>query len=40
LIIVIAAGTALEQLNLATQFLFGAFLIMLGALGLAFGLAG
>jgi small-conductance mechanosensitive channel len=40
LIIVIAAGTALEQLNLATQFLFGAFLILLGALGLAFGLAG
>jgi len=40
LVIVIALGTALEQLNVATRFLFGAFLIVLGALGLAFGLGG
>jgi small-conductance mechanosensitive channel len=40
LIIIIAAGTALEQLHVGTRFLFGAFLIMLGALGLAFGLGG
>ncbi len=38
--IVVALGTALEQLNVATRFLFGAFLIALGALGLAFGLGG
>ena len=30
LVIVIALGTALEQLNVATRFLFGAFLIVLG----------
>jgi small-conductance mechanosensitive channel len=40
LVIIIAAGTALEQLSVATRFLFGAFLITLGALGLAFGLGG
>jgi small-conductance mechanosensitive channel len=40
LVIIIAAGTALEQLRVATRFLFGAFLITLGALGLAFGLGG
>ena len=40
LVIVIALGTALEQLNVATRFLFGAFLIVLGRLGLAFGLGG
>jgi len=40
LVIVIALGTALEQLNMATRFLFGAFLIVLGSLGLAFGLGG
>lgn len=40
LIIVIAAGTALEQLRVATRFLFGAFLIILATLGLAFGLGG
>lgn len=40
LVIVIALGTALEQLKVATSFLFGAFLIVLGALGLAFGLGG
>jgi small-conductance mechanosensitive channel len=40
LVIVIALGTALEQLNVATRFLFGAFLIVLGSLGLAFGLGG
>ena len=40
LVIVVALGTALEQLNVATRFLFGAFLIALGALGLAFGLGG
>jgi hypothetical protein len=40
LVIVIALGTALEQLNVATSFLFGAFLIVLGGLGLAFGLGG
>ena len=40
LIIIIAAGTALEQLRVATRFLFGAFLITLAALGLAFGLGG
>jgi hypothetical protein len=40
LVIVIALGTALEQLNVATRFLFGAFLIVLGGLGLAFGLGG
>jgi small-conductance mechanosensitive channel len=40
LVVVIALGTALEQLNVATRFLFGAFLIVLGALGLAFGLGG
>lgn len=40
LIIIVAAGTALEQLNVATRFLFGAFLIVLGSLGLAFGLGG
>lgn len=40
LVILIAVGTALEQLNIATRFLFGAFLIVLGALGLSFGLAG
>ena len=40
LVIIIAAGTALEQLRVATRFLFGAFLITLAALGLAFGLGG
>jgi small-conductance mechanosensitive channel len=40
LVIIVALGTALEQLNVATRFLFGAFLIVLGALGLAFGLGG
>ncbi len=40
LLIIIAAGTALEQLRVATTFLFGAFLITLAALGLAFGLGG
>ncbi|MDA8121988.1 MAG: hypothetical protein M0Z38_05400 [Deltaproteobacteria bacterium] len=40
LVIVIALGTALEQLDVATRFLFGAFLIMMGSLGLAFGLGG
>lgn len=40
LVIVIALGTALEQLNVATRFLFGAFLIVLASLGLAFGLGG
>lgn len=40
LVVVIALGTALEQLNVATRFLFGAFLIVLGSLGLAFGLGG
>ncbi|MGE5189220.1 MAG: mechanosensitive ion channel family protein [Gemmatimonadota bacterium] len=40
LIIIVAAGTALEQLSVATRFLFGAFLIVLGSLGLAFGLGG
>ena len=40
LVIVVALGTALEQLNVATRFLFGAFLIVLGSLGLAFGLGG
>jgi hypothetical protein len=40
LVIIIAAGTALEQLRVATRFLFGAFLIVLGSLGLAFGLGG
>ncbi|MCR4310142.1 MAG: hypothetical protein NUW14_09065 [Deltaproteobacteria bacterium] len=40
LVIVIALGTALEQLDVATSFLFGAFLIVLGSLGLAFGLGG
>jgi len=40
LVIVLALGTALEQLNVATRFLFGAFLIVLGGLGLAFGLGG
>ena len=40
LIIIIAAGTALEQLRVATRFLFGAFLIVLGSLALAFGLGG
>lgn len=40
LIFIIAAGTALEQLRVATRFLFGAFLIILGSLGLAFGLGG
>jgi len=40
LIIIIAAGTALEQLRVATRFLFGGFLIVLGSLGLAFGLGG
>jgi hypothetical protein len=40
LIIIIAAGTALEQLRVATRFLFGAFLITLASLGLAFGLGG
>ena len=40
LVIIIAAGTALEQLRVATRFLFGAFLLTLAALGLAFGLGG
>jgi hypothetical protein len=40
LVIVIALGTALEQLHVATRFLLGAFLIVLGSLGLAFGLGG
>ena len=40
LIIIIAAGTALEQLRVATRFLFGAFLIIVASLGLAFGLGG
>jgi hypothetical protein len=40
LIIIIAAGTALEQLRVATRFLFGAFLIIIASLGLAFGLGG
>ena len=40
LVIIIAAGTALEQLRVATRFLFGAFLITLASLGLAFGLGG
>ncbi|HZD54650.1 MAG TPA: hypothetical protein VE080_00210 [Candidatus Aquicultoraceae bacterium] len=40
LLIIIAAGTALEQLRVATRFLFGAFLITLASLGLAFGLGG
>ncbi|GAB4361896.1 MAG: hypothetical protein Kow00128_01140 [Deltaproteobacteria bacterium] len=40
LVIIIAAGTALEQLRVATRFLFGAFLIVLGSLALAFGLGG
>lgn len=40
LVIIVALGTALEQLNVATRFLFGAFLIVLGSLGLAFGLGG
>ncbi|MGB3096197.1 MAG: hypothetical protein WBB46_05615 [Candidatus Deferrimicrobiaceae bacterium] len=40
LVIIIAAGTALEQLRVATRFLFGAFLIILASLGLAFGLGG
>lgn len=40
LIIIIAAGTALEQLRVGTRFLFGAFLITLASLGLAFGLGG
>jgi small-conductance mechanosensitive channel len=40
LVIVIALGTALEQLQVATRFLLGAFLIVLGSLGLAFGLGG
>ncbi len=40
LIIIIAAGTALEQLRVATRFLFGSFLIVLGSLALAFGLGG
>jgi len=40
LVIVVALGTALEQLNVATRFLLGAFLIVLGSLGLAFGLGG
>jgi hypothetical protein len=40
LVIIIAAGTALEQLRVATRFLYGAFLITLAALGLAFGLGG
>jgi hypothetical protein len=40
LIIIIAAGTALEQLRVATRFLFGAFLLTLASLGLAFGLGG
>jgi len=39
-VIIVALGTALEQLNVATRFLFGAFLIVLGGLGLAFGLGG
>jgi len=40
LIIIIAAGTALEQLRVATRFLFGTFLITIASLGLAFGLGG
>jgi hypothetical protein len=40
LIIIIAAGTALEQLRVGTRFLFGAFLITIASLGLAFGLGG
>jgi len=40
LVIIIAAGTALEQLRVATRFLFGAFLLTLASLGLAFGLGG
>lgn len=40
LVVVIALGTALEQLHVATRFLLGAFLIVLGSLGLAFGLGG
>lgn len=40
LVIIIAAGTALEQLRVGTRFLFGAFLITLASLGLAFGLGG
>lgn len=40
MIIIIAAGTALEQLRVGTRFLFGAFLITLASLGLAFGLGG
>jgi hypothetical protein len=40
LVIIIALGTALEQLHVATRFLLGAFLIVLGSLGLAFGLGG
>jgi len=40
LVIIVSLGTALEQLNVATRFLFGAFLIVLGSLGLAFGLGG
>ena len=40
LVVIVALGTALEQLNVATRFLFGAFLIVLGSLGLAFGLGG
>ncbi|NNG45570.1 MAG: hypothetical protein HKM86_00450 [Deltaproteobacteria bacterium] len=40
LVVIIAAGTALEQLRVATRFLFGAFLITLASLGLAFGLGG
>jgi len=40
LVIVISLGTALEQLHVATRFLLGAFLIVLGSLGLAFGLGG
>ena len=40
LVVIVALGTALEQLNVATRFLFGAFLIVLESLGLAFGLGG
>jgi Mechanosensitive ion channel, conserved TM helix len=40
LVTIIALGTALEQLHVATRFLLGAFLIVLGSLGLAFGLGG
>ena len=40
LVFIIALGTALEQLHVATRFLLGAFLIVLASLGLAFGLGG